>query len=39
MSLDIVPSGKDFPNDFNVIIEISMRSEPINYEKTDKPHF
>lgn len=32
MGLDRVPSGKDLPNDFNVIIEISMRSEPIKYE-------
>ncbi|MBK6638075.1 MAG: inorganic diphosphatase [Rhodocyclaceae bacterium] len=32
MGLDRVPSGKDLPNDFNVIIEISMHSEPIKYE-------
>lgn len=32
MGLDRVPAGKDLPNDFNVIIEISMRSEPIKYE-------
>lgn len=32
MGLDRVPSGKDLPNDFNVIIEISMRSDPIKYE-------
>ena len=25
MGLDRVPSGKDLPNDFNVIIEISMQ--------------
>jgi len=32
MSLDRVPSGKDLPNDFNVIIEIPMHAEPIKYE-------
>ena len=32
MGLDRVPSGKDLPNDFNVIIEIPMRSDPIKYE-------
>ncbi|MCX7150534.1 MAG: inorganic diphosphatase [Rhodocyclales bacterium] len=32
MGLDRVPSGKDLPNDFNVVIEISMHSEPIKYE-------
>lgn len=32
MSLDRVPSGKDLPNDFNVVIEIPMHSEPIKYE-------
>ena len=32
MGLDRVPSGNDLPNDFNVVIEISMHSEPIKYE-------
>ncbi|GAB4120658.1 MAG: inorganic diphosphatase [Sideroxydans sp.] len=32
MSLNKVPSGKDLPNDFNVIIEIPMHGEPIKYE-------
>ena len=32
MGLDRVPSGKDLPNDFNVVVEISMHSEPIKYE-------
>ncbi|MCX7897729.1 MAG: inorganic diphosphatase [Rhodocyclaceae bacterium] len=32
MALKDVPSGKDLPNDFNVIIEISMHAEPIKYE-------
>lgn len=32
MALKDVPSGTDLPNDFNVIIEISMHSEPIKYE-------
>ena len=32
MGLDRVPSGKDLPNDFNVVIEIPMHAEPIKYE-------
>ena len=32
MGLDRVPPGKDLPNDFNVVIEISMHAEPIKYE-------
>jgi inorganic pyrophosphatase len=32
MSLNNVPSGKSLPDDFNVVIEISMHSEPIKYE-------
>ena len=32
MALNDVPSGKDLPNDFNVIIEISKNSDPIKYE-------
>ena len=32
MGLERVPSGIDLPNDFNVVIEISMHSEPIKYE-------
>ena len=32
MGLGKVPSGKDLPNDFNVVIEIPMHSEPIKYE-------
>ena len=32
MALDLVPSGHDVPNDFNVIIEIPMNSEPVKYE-------
>lgn len=32
MGLERVPSGKDLPNDFNVIIEIPMRSDPVKYE-------
>lgn len=32
MSLNDVPAGKDVPNDFNVIIEIPMRGEPIKFE-------
>jgi inorganic pyrophosphatase len=32
VALNNVPSGKDLPNDFNVIIEIPMHSDPIKYE-------
>ncbi|MCK9285425.1 MAG: inorganic diphosphatase [Rhodocyclaceae bacterium] len=32
MGLEKVPSGKDLPNDFNVVIEIPMHSDPIKYE-------
>ena len=32
MGLDRVPSGMALPNDFNVVIEIPMHSDPIKYE-------
>ena len=32
MALNNVPSGKDLPNDFNVVIEIPMHADPIKYE-------
>ena len=32
MNLDKVTSGRDVPNDFNVIIEIPMHGDPIKYE-------
>jgi inorganic pyrophosphatase len=32
LGLERVPSGKDLPNDFNVVIEIPMRADPIKYE-------
>ena len=32
MSLDKVPSGRNLPDDFNVVIEIPMNSDPIKYE-------
>jgi inorganic pyrophosphatase len=32
MSLNNVPSGRDLPDDFNVIIEIPMNGDPIKYE-------
>jgi inorganic pyrophosphatase len=32
MNLDRVGSGRDLPNDFNVIIEIPMNADPIKYE-------
>ncbi|MGD9944081.1 MAG: inorganic diphosphatase [Burkholderiaceae bacterium] len=32
MNLDRVDSGRDLPNDFNVIIEIPMNADPIKYE-------
>ncbi len=32
MNLDRVDSGRDVPNDFNVVIEIPMNGDPIKYE-------
>ena len=32
MNLDRVSSGRDLPNDFNVIIEIPKRGDPVKYE-------
>lgn len=32
MNLDCITAGKDMPNDFNVVIEISAHSAPIKYE-------
>ena len=32
MNLDRVNSGRDLPNDFNVIIEIPMNADPVKYE-------
>ncbi|MGA8145969.1 MAG: inorganic diphosphatase [Gallionellaceae bacterium] len=32
MSLNLVPSGKNLPDDFNVIIEIPMHGDPVKYE-------
>jgi inorganic pyrophosphatase len=32
MSLNLVSSGRNLPDDFNVIIEIPMHGEPIKYE-------
>lgn len=32
MGLDRVQSGKDLPNDFNVVIEIPMHGDPVKYE-------
>jgi len=32
MSLELVPSGKNLPDDINVIIEISLNGDPIKYE-------
>jgi inorganic pyrophosphatase len=32
MNLDRVPTGRDVPNDVNVIIEIPMHAPPIKYE-------
>jgi inorganic pyrophosphatase len=32
MGLDLVATGKDVPNDINVVIEIPMNSEPVKYE-------
>jgi inorganic pyrophosphatase len=36
MNLDRVDSGRDLPNDFNVIIEIPMNADPIKYEVDKK---
>ena len=36
MSLNLVPTGRDVPNDVNVIIEIPMNSEPVKYEVDKK---
>ena len=36
MNLDRVDSGHDIPNDFNVIIEIPMNSDPVKYEVDKK---
>jgi inorganic pyrophosphatase len=32
MGLDLVATGKDVPDDINVVIEIPMNSEPVKYE-------
>jgi inorganic pyrophosphatase len=32
MSLDLVPPGRDLPDDINVIIEIPLNGDPIKYE-------
>ena len=32
MALELVPTGRDVPNDFNVVIEIPMNAEPVKYE-------
>ena len=32
MSWELVPTGRDAPDDVNVIIEIPMNSEPVKYE-------
>ena len=32
MALNNVPSGISLPNDFNVVIEIPMRADPVKYE-------
>ena len=32
MALNNVPSGKNLPNDFNVVIEIPMHGDPVKYE-------
>ena len=32
MGLDLVPTGRDPPDEFNVIIEIPMDADPVKYE-------
>lgn len=36
MSWELVPTGRDVPDDVNVIIEIPMNSEPVKYEVDKK---
>jgi inorganic pyrophosphatase len=36
MSFELVPTGRDVPNDVNVIIEIPLDSEPVKYEVDKK---
>lgn len=36
MALHLVPTGKNVPDDVNVIIEIPMNSEPVKYEVDKK---
>jgi inorganic pyrophosphatase len=36
MSLDLVPTGRDVPDEINVIIEIPMNAEPVKYEVDKK---
>ena len=36
MGLELVPSGRDVPNEINVVIEIPKDAEPVKYE-VDKP--
>ncbi len=32
MALELVPTGRDVPNDVNVVIEIPINSDPVKYE-------
>jgi len=32
MALDLVPTGRDVPNDVNVIVEIPKDADPVKYE-------
>lgn len=32
MGLELVPSGRDVPNEINVVIEIPKDAEPVKYE-------
>ena len=32
MGLNLVPAGRNLPDDFNVVIEIPMNADPIKYE-------
>jgi inorganic pyrophosphatase len=32
MGLELVPTGRDVPNEINVVIEIPKDSEPVKYE-------
>lgn len=32
MNIDLIPAGKDVPNDVNVLVEIPIGGNPVKYE-------